>query len=51
VDLIRPPHGVADIEACIALLDDTDVIGGYESEKNPYFNMVLAEAGRSSEVP
>ena len=37
-----PLRQVADIEACIALLDaETDVvITGYESHQNPYFNMV-----------
>lgn len=37
-----PLREVADIEACVALLDATTdvVITGYESDKNPYFNMV-----------
>jgi len=37
-----PLRDVSDIDACLALLDaETDVvITGYESEKNPYFNMV-----------
>jgi CMP-N-acetylneuraminic acid synthetase len=42
LDPTSPLREVSDIEACIELLDaDTDVvITGYESEKNPYFNMV-----------
>ncbi|CAI2717001.1 acylneuraminate cytidylyltransferase family protein [Nitrospina watsonii] len=42
LDPTSPLREVADIEACIHLLDDdTDVvITGYEAEKNPYFNMV-----------
>ena len=42
LDPTSPLRDVADIVACAALLDDaTDaVITGYESDKNPYFNMV-----------
>lgn len=42
LDPTSPLREVADIEACIGMLDrDTDVvITGYEAEKNPYFNMV-----------
>lgn len=42
LDPTSPLRTVADIEACLELLDaDTDaVITGFESEKNPYFNMV-----------
>jgi CMP-N,N'-diacetyllegionaminic acid synthase len=42
LDPTSPLRDVADIQACDALLDaDTDaVITGYESDKNPYFNMV-----------
>lgn len=42
LDPTSPLRDVADIEACIGLLDrDTHVvITGYEAEKNPYFNMV-----------
>lgn len=42
LDPTSPLRDIADIEACMALLDhDTDtVITGYEAEKNPYFNMV-----------
>ena len=42
LDPTSPLREVADIHACAALLDgDTDmVITGYESDKNPYFNMV-----------
>lgn len=53
LDPTSPLRDVADIEACIALLDrDTDVvITGYESEKNPYFNMVeLTWDGRAQLV-
>jgi CMP-N-acetylneuraminic acid synthetase len=37
-----PLREVSDIEACVALLDASCdvVITGYESDKNPYFNMV-----------
>ena len=42
LDPTSPLRDLADIDACLALLDDeTDVvITGYEAEKNPYFNMV-----------
>jgi CMP-N-acetylneuraminic acid synthetase len=42
LDPTSPLRDVADIDACISLLDEeTDaVITAYESEKNPYFNMV-----------
>jgi CMP-N,N'-diacetyllegionaminic acid synthase len=42
LDPTSPLRETADIEACLALLDDsTDVvITGYPAEKNPYFNMV-----------
>jgi CMP-N-acetylneuraminic acid synthetase len=42
LDPTSPLRDIEDIEACMALLDtDTDaVITGYESDKNPYFNMV-----------
>lgn len=42
LDPTSPLRLVSDIEACLALLDDeTDaVITAFESEKNPYFNMV-----------
>ena len=42
LDPTSPLRDLADIDACIALLDDaTDVvITAYESDKNPYFNMV-----------
>lgn len=44
LDPTSPLREVADIEQCLALLDaDTDVvITTFESEKNPYFNMVQA---------
>ena len=46
LDPTSPLRDVADIEACLEMLDDaTDVvITGYESEKNPYFNMVEFQA-------
>ena len=50
LDPTSPLREVADIDACLALLDEhTDaVITGYESEKNPYFNMVeLTDGGRA----
>jgi CMP-N,N'-diacetyllegionaminic acid synthase len=53
LDPTSPLRNVADIDACIDLLDEqTDVvITGYESEKNPYFNMVqLGEDGRAQLV-
>lgn len=42
LDPTSPLRDVADIQACDALLDDKAdlVITGYESDKNPYFNMV-----------
>ena len=42
LDPTSPLREIADIQACLALLDaDTDVvITGYEADKNPYFNMV-----------
>lgn len=42
LDPTSPLRTVDDIEACLSLLDaDTDaVITAFESEKNPYFNMV-----------
>lgn len=42
LDPTSPLRDVADIRACVEMLDDeTDVvITGYESDKNPYFNMV-----------
>lgn len=42
LDPTSPLRTIADIEACLSLLDaDTDaVITAFESEKNPYFNMV-----------
>lgn len=44
LDPTSPLRDVSDIRACLELLDDdTDVIiTGYESDKNPYFNMVEA---------
>jgi CMP-N,N'-diacetyllegionaminic acid synthase len=44
LDPTSPLRDVADVDACIDLLDDaTDVvITGYPAEKNPYFNMVEA---------
>jgi CMP-N,N'-diacetyllegionaminic acid synthase len=46
LDPTSPLRDQSDIAACLALLDDrTDVvITGYESDKNPYFNMVEARA-------
>jgi CMP-N,N'-diacetyllegionaminic acid synthase len=42
LDPTSPLRRVSDIESCIHLLDESCdvVITGYESEKNPYFNMV-----------
>jgi CMP-N,N'-diacetyllegionaminic acid synthase len=41
LDPTSPLRDVADIQACDALLAHADlVITGYESDKNPYFNMV-----------
>ena len=44
LDPTSPLREASDIAACLALLDErTDVvITGYESDKNPYFNMVEA---------
>lgn len=49
LDPTSPLRDLADIDACLALLDEaTDVvITGYEAEKNPYFNMVEAGADGS----
>jgi CMP-N,N'-diacetyllegionaminic acid synthase len=46
LDPTSPLRDVADIQACAAMLDaSTDlVITGYESDKNPYFNMVERKA-------
>jgi CMP-N,N'-diacetyllegionaminic acid synthase len=46
LDPTSPLRDPSDIAACLALLDEqTDVvITGYESEKNPYFNMVEGRA-------
>lgn len=46
LDPTSPLRDVADIQACLQRLDDaTDVvITAYESEKNPYFNMVEQRA-------
>lgn len=46
LDPTSPLRSVADIEAAVAMLDDqTDVvITAYPSDKNPYFNMVEAQA-------
>lgn len=46
LDPTSPLRDVADIQACVAALDDASdvVITGYESEKNPYFNMVEEKA-------
>lgn len=45
LDPTSPLRLVSDIEACIALLDETTdvVITAYPAEKNPYFNMVEAK--------
>ena len=42
LDPTSPLRDIADIQACLEMLDDeTDVvITAYEAEKNPYFNMV-----------
>jgi CMP-N,N'-diacetyllegionaminic acid synthase len=47
LDPTSPLRTVGDIDACLALLDaDTDaVITAFESEKNPYFNMVERKPG------
>lgn len=51
LDPTSPLRAVADIHACDALLDDDTglVITGYESDKNPYFNMVEQKADGSIE--
>lgn len=47
LDPTSPLRALADIDACLDLLDDdTDcVITAYPAEKNPYFNMVELDAG------
>lgn len=47
LDPTSPLRDIADIKACATMLDaDTDVvITGYESDKNPYFNMVEQKPG------
>lgn len=49
LDPTSPLRDLTDIEECIAKLDDkTDVvITAYESDKNPYFNMVESKADGS----
>lgn len=51
LDPTSPLRDIADIHACNALLDDETglVITGYESDKNPYFNMVEQKADGSIE--
>lgn len=51
LDPTSPLRDIADIGACATLLDDvTDlVITGYESDKNPYFNMVECKVDGSIE--
>jgi CMP-N,N'-diacetyllegionaminic acid synthase len=50
LDPTSPLRDVADIQACDALLGRADlVITGYESDKNPYFNMVEQKADGSIE--
>lgn len=51
LDPTSPLREVADIHACDRLLDETTglVLTGYESDKNPYFNMVEAKADGSIE--
>lgn len=51
LDPTSPLRDIADIEACAALLDAATglVITGYESDKNPYFNMVERKAGGAIE--
>ncbi len=46
LDPTSPLRDLTDITACMDMLDDdTDlVITGYEADKNPYFNMVEAQA-------
>jgi CMP-N-acetylneuraminic acid synthetase len=52
LDPTSPLREVADIQACIALLTpEVDVvITGYESEKNPYFNMVELQSDGSVQL-
>jgi CMP-N,N'-diacetyllegionaminic acid synthase len=47
LDPTSPLRDIADIQACATMLDeDADVvITGYESDKNPYFNMVEIKSG------
>ena len=47
LDPTSPLRSVSDIQTCLQLLDkSTDiVITGYESDKNPYFNMVEQKVG------
>lgn len=51
LDPTSPLRDIADIHACSDLLDDDTglVITGYESDKNPYFNMVEQKADGSIE--
>lgn len=51
LDPTSPLRDIADIHACNDLLDDDTglVITGYESDKNPYFNMVEQKADGSIE--
>lgn len=46
LDPTSPLRDIEDIQACLKLLDkETDVvITGYESDKNPYFNMVEVDS-------
>jgi CMP-N,N'-diacetyllegionaminic acid synthase len=52
LDPTSPLRTLGDIEACLDLLDDTTdtVISTFESEKNPYFNMVEIKAQASGNV-
>jgi CMP-N,N'-diacetyllegionaminic acid synthase len=51
LDPTSPLRDIADIHACNELLDEDTglVITGYESDKNPYFNMVEHKADGSIE--
>lgn len=50
LDPTSPLRDVADIRSCDALLGQADlVITGYESDKNPYFNMVEQKSDGSIE--
>ena len=51
LDPTSPLRDVADIHACADMLDEETglVITGYESDKNPYFNMVERKADGSIE--